>query len=195
MCLYCGLFGPPFNKNAHSHTPYLSRKNLSAFPLQTNGQARRDIDRNKGRKTDGMTHGLCRPTDCWQADRHISCVSAQLMMLFCSVILHGHAITRVGNGYDQAQLRSIKMADAEHGEFRLSRIVSTWHLVRHPYCARRESWDRLIFWVWVTAAAGWDIADIGKRKFRRIDRNCHGLLIVTAFQSRRLLIVTCLNES
>ena len=51
------------------------------------------------------------------------------------------------------------------------------------------------FLAWETAATGWDIADIGKRKFRRIDRNCHGLLIVTAFQSRRLLIVTCLNES
>ena len=96
------------------------------------------------------------------------------------------AIPRVGNGYDQAQLRSIKMADVEYGEFRLSRIMSTWHLIRRPYCAWWESWDRLIFWVWETAAAGWDIADMGKRKFRRIDRNCHGLLIVTAFQSRRL---------
>ena len=104
-------------------------------------------------------------------------------------------ITRVGNGYDQAQLRSIKMADAEHGEFRLSRIVSTRHLVRRPYCAWRQSWDRLIFWMWETAAARSDIADIGMRKFRRIGRNCHALLIVTAFQSRRLLIVTCLNES
>ena len=68
---------------------------------------------------------------------------------------------RVGNGYDQAQLRSIKMADAEHGEYRLSRIVSTRHLVRRPYCAWRESWDRLIFWMWETAAARSDIADIG----------------------------------
>ena len=105
------------------------------------------------------------------------------------------ATARVGNGYDQAQLRSIKMADAEHGEYRLSRIVSTRHLVRRPYCAWRESWDRLIFWMWETAAARSDIADIGMRKFRRIGRNCHALLIVTAFQSRRLLIVTCLNES
>ena len=75
----------------------------------------------------------------------------------------GMATSRVGNGYDQAQLRSIKMADVEYGEFRLSPIVSTWHLIRRPYCARGESWDRLIFWVWETAAAGWDIADsVGK---------------------------------
>ena len=60
---------------------------------------------------------------------------------------HEAAGARVGNGYDQAQLRSIKMADAEYGEFRLSRIVSTRHLVRRPYCARGESWDRLIFGV------------------------------------------------
>ena len=39
--------------------------------------------------------------------------------------------SRVGNSYDQAQLRSIKMADAEHGEFRLSRIVSTRHGESH----------------------------------------------------------------
>ena len=104
-------------------------------------------------------------------------------------------LTRVGNGYDQAQLRSIKMADAEHGEYRLSRIVSTRHLLRRPYCAWRESWDQLIFWMWETAAARSDIADIWMRKFRRIGRNCHALLIVTAYQSRRLLIVTCLNES
>ena len=108
-------------------------------------------------------------------------VPRSTIILYYEAHLHGHPLisvtwrvySRVGNGYDQAQLRSIKMAAAEYGEFRLSRIVSTQHLVRRPYCAQGESWDRLIFWVWETAAAGWDIADIGKRKFRRIDRNCH----------------------
>ena len=93
------------------------------------------------------------------------------LMLFCCYGNNSKA--RVGNGYDQAQLRSIKMADAEHAEFRLSRIVSTQHLVRRPYCAWRESWDRLNFRMRETAATGSDIADIGRRKYQRIDRNCH----------------------
>ena len=84
----------------------------------------------------------------------------------------------MGNSYDQAQLRPIKMA-----EFRQSRIVSTRHIVRHPYCARNESWDRLILLVWKSVAARSDIADFGRKKNRRIDRNCYVLLIVTAFKS------------
>ena len=47
-------------------------------------------------------------------------------------------VSRVGNNYDQVQLRSIKMADTEHGEhgeFRQSRIAPTRHLVRRPNCA------------------------------------------------------------
>ena len=81
--------------------------------------------------------------------KHIKSHSAGMAIhLSYSVSDHyGPVVARVGNGYDQAQLRSIKMADAEHGEYRLSRIVSTRHLVRRPYCAWRESWDRLIFWM------------------------------------------------
>ena len=67
--------------------------------------------------------------------------------MYCLLITIGprsEGVKRVGNNHDQAQLRSIKMADAEHGEFRQSRIVSTRHLVRRPYSAWKESWDRLI---------------------------------------------------
>ena len=45
---------------------------------------------------------------------------------------------RVGNSYGQVQFRSINMVDAEQGEFRLSWTVSTRHLVRRPYCGRRD---------------------------------------------------------
>ena len=47
--------------------------------------------------------------------------------------------SRVGNNCDQAQLRSIKMADARYNQFRKSLIVLTKHLVRHPYCTRIDS--------------------------------------------------------
>ena len=77
----------------------------------------------------------------------------------------------VDSSYDQAQLRSIKMADARNDEFRQSRIVLTRY-ARYPYCTRREPWDRLISLVRKIARKGSDIADFGRRKFRRIDRNC-----------------------
>ena len=103
--------------------------------------------------------------------------------------------SRIGNSYDQAHFTTNQNGGRRRRLVQISRIVSKRHLVRHPYCTVRESWDPLIFWVWKPTAARSNIADFRGENIRRIDRNCHALLIVTAFQSQHLLIVTCLNES
>ena len=58
-----------------------------------------------------------------------------------------------------------------------------------------ESWDLLIVRLRKTATAGSGIKEFESRKFRRIDRNCRALLIVTAFWSQHLLIVIWMNRN
>ena len=69
------------------------------------------------------------------------------------------------------------LSTSNHGETAIAKCgncgLSTQHLVCHPYCTQKESWDRLMFWAWATKIAGSDIADLGRVTFWRMGCNCH----------------------
>ena len=87
----------------------------------------------------GQDWSLVSQIETWPR-KHVSMCLARL-----SSIANAQEASRVVNGYDKAKLRSIKMADAGHGAFRQSCIVSTRHPVRRRYCGWKDSLDRSIF--------------------------------------------------
>ena len=104
-----------------------------------------------------------------------------------------HVITscaRVSNSYDQPQLPSTKMATAENGETKQTRISGKLDRALCPYDTDVSvSYHTMYFSYDHVFQFSWE-RKFAPRNFQEVGRNCQTLLIVTANLTPSQLIVT-----